>query len=292
MEFNELRVLKSVFEEGGFAKASNKLFMTQSAVSQSVANLENKLGTKLLVRSVPPKLTIAGEKVLNYSRSILYEKELLVEELEELKKGRFSVLSIAVNNFVNINFMPELLASFFKEMPLTKLKVEIQPSREIIYSVESEKFEIGFGPFQKRMSAFEKVPFFKESSVLVVHKNHSEISKLTKNPKKFLNEIPLITSYLDQPELRPSKEKLRDSFKIVWETNSAKLRLNLVAKGLGATFVEEKILQEDPICRDFLKISNLPFGKIEKEVGIYFKKNSTLSEAGQKFVKICKEFWK
>ncbi len=114
---------------------------------------------------------------------------------------------------------------------------------------------------------------------------------MTKNPKKFLKEIPLITSYLDQPELRPSKEKLRDSFKIVWETNSAKLRLNLVSKGLGATFVEEKILKEDPICRNFLKVSNLPFGKIEKEVGIYHKKNSTLSEAGQKFEEICKSFW-
>lgn len=292
MEFNELRVLKFVFEEGGFAKAANKLFMTQSAVSQSLANLENKLGTQLLLRSVPPKLTLAGEKVLNYSRSVLYEKELLVEELQEIKKGRFSVLSIAVNNFVNINFMPELLTSFFKEMPLTKLKVEIQPSREIIYSIESEKYELGFGPFQKRMTTFEKIPFFKETSVLVVHKNHSEISKLTKNPKRFLKEIPLITSYLDQPELRPSKEKLRDSFKIVWEINSAKLRLNLVNKGLGATFVEEKILEEDPICKDFIEISNLSFGKIEKEVGVYYKKNSTLSEAGQRFLKVCEEFWK
>ena len=43
IERHEIRILSAVVEEGGFSRAADRLNITQSAVSQAVANLEHKL---------------------------------------------------------------------------------------------------------------------------------------------------------------------------------------------------------------------------------------------------------
>jgi hypothetical protein len=50
VERHEIRVLSAVIEEGGFSRAAERLNVSQSAVSQAIANLEHKLNTALLVR--------------------------------------------------------------------------------------------------------------------------------------------------------------------------------------------------------------------------------------------------
>ena len=50
IERHEIRVLSAVIEEGGFSRAAERLNVSQSAVSQAIANLEHKLNTALLVR--------------------------------------------------------------------------------------------------------------------------------------------------------------------------------------------------------------------------------------------------
>ena len=59
IETHEIRVFKAVYQENGFKKAADKLFVTQSAISQTISNLEKKLDTLLLERN-PLKLTEAG----------------------------------------------------------------------------------------------------------------------------------------------------------------------------------------------------------------------------------------
>ena len=56
LETHEIRVFRTVYEESGFNKAAEKLFVTQSAVSQSIANLEHKLDD----RSKSPESVVEG----------------------------------------------------------------------------------------------------------------------------------------------------------------------------------------------------------------------------------------
>ena len=48
IETQEIRVFKAIYDENGFKRAADKLFVTQSAVSQTLANLERKLETILM----------------------------------------------------------------------------------------------------------------------------------------------------------------------------------------------------------------------------------------------------
>ena len=50
IERHEIRVFSAVVEEEGFGRAAERLNVSQSAVSQAIANLEHKLETPLLLR--------------------------------------------------------------------------------------------------------------------------------------------------------------------------------------------------------------------------------------------------
>ena len=64
IERNEIRCFHAVVEAGGFSRAAERLDLSQSAVSQAIANLEHRLGAVLLRRGNPPQLTEAGIRML------------------------------------------------------------------------------------------------------------------------------------------------------------------------------------------------------------------------------------
>lgn len=78
LDYQLVEAFAVVLEEGGFAKAAERLYITQSAVSQRVKLLEDTVGRALIVRANPPRSTEAGESLFrHYKQLISMEKETL-----------------------------------------------------------------------------------------------------------------------------------------------------------------------------------------------------------------------
>ena len=94
-DYRTLQALDAVIRERGFERAAQKLCITQSAVSQRIKQLENLFGQPLLVRTVPPRPTEQGQKLL----ALLHQVELLEEEWLGNDTGVDTplLLSLAVN---------------------------------------------------------------------------------------------------------------------------------------------------------------------------------------------------
>src|SRR5260370_15454422 len=71
IERNELRCFHAVIDTGGFSRAAERLDLSQSAVSQTIANLEHRLGTALLRPGTPPQPTEAGIPLLRFAEATL-----------------------------------------------------------------------------------------------------------------------------------------------------------------------------------------------------------------------------
>jgi DNA-binding transcriptional LysR family regulator len=91
--------------------------------------------------------------------------------------------------------------------------------------------------------------------------------------------------------MRPSIQRLRDQFSTVWEVSSLSLRIHMVKEGMGVTFIDRKLLDEHPDCADFQVVSDLSFGTIDKEVGIYYRAGKTLSDSAGNFIALCRKHW-
>ena len=65
-----LECLAAIWEEGGFERAAQRLSITQSAVSQRLRALEAQVGTVLIVRSRPLRVTSAGQLLLKHTKML------------------------------------------------------------------------------------------------------------------------------------------------------------------------------------------------------------------------------
>jgi DNA-binding transcriptional LysR family regulator len=72
IDLDLVRCFVTVVESGGFTQASERLHLTQSAVTLKIKRLEDLLGQRLFVKTVPPlELTLESEIVLGYAFRLL-----------------------------------------------------------------------------------------------------------------------------------------------------------------------------------------------------------------------------
>jgi DNA-binding transcriptional LysR family regulator len=289
IERNELRCFHAVIESGGFSRAAERLDLSQSAVSQAIANLEHRLGTSLLRRGTPPQPTEAGLRMLRFAETMLNEERETLADINQIKSGALSTLSLALSPAANSRMGVALLKEFCERNPLTRLKVVVAPSREIVHGVAEGRWELGFGPFHHNMPAhFALHPCFSEVRRLMIALDHPARASLLRDAVGTVRGLPLVTSYLDETARRSSGERLRDSFGSVWEVSHMELRLALVADGKGVTYVSDLLTA---VPAQLVPVVGLPYSEIERQVGAYCLKHQPLSQAGARFLALCHERW-
>ncbi|TXS94046.1 LysR family transcriptional regulator [Parahaliea maris] len=291
LENAELRAFRAVVEEGGFRRAAEALHLSQSAISQAVAGLESKLGLPLVQRGKSLTLSDAGRRVFDHAVEVLGREQQTLEELARLRDGSRESLSLAFSASINYFHAQELISAYYALNPSVTMRVQELPSRSMIYAVLGGQVELGLGPFQKQMSAFHTVPLYQDTRHLVVSPQHPAFEAMVAGDAGALRRTPLIASALDNPEMRPSIQRLRDQFSTVWEVSSLTLRIHMVAQGMGVTFLDRRLLDEHPRCRALHIMDDLSFGRIDKRVGLYYRANRTLSDSAREFITLCEQHW-
>ncbi|TQI78122.1 DNA-binding transcriptional LysR family regulator [Serratia fonticola] len=122
-DFKQLQAFLAVIETGSFTAAAKKLDVTQSSVSQQIANLENGLNTELINRTQRPiQMTFAGQALYPLGKKIIDSGIHLQEHINAISHGNISHLKIG---FVD---------SIGKSIGLDILKF-LQPQVKNIYQV-------------------------------------------------------------------------------------------------------------------------------------------------------------
>lgn len=100
MEFqiDQLHTLTAVVDEGTFDAAALRLQVTASAVSQRIKALEQAAGQVLVQRTIPVRLTAAGDVVLRYARQMQLLQEDTAASLQQgSRDGGRILVPLAVN---------------------------------------------------------------------------------------------------------------------------------------------------------------------------------------------------
>src|SRR6266849_5119453 len=96
MNLRHLRTFVSIADAGGFARAANRLNLSQPALSRQIRALETELGVPLFDRiGRRVQLTSEGEDLLRRSRRLLAEADSLAERARALKGGQTGLLRAA-----------------------------------------------------------------------------------------------------------------------------------------------------------------------------------------------------
>jgi len=96
-DYKLLSALTEVIELQSFELAANKLFISQSAISQRIKSLEEYIGQPVLIRSQPIVLTTAGEQLVSHFKKVEQLEIELAPVLSPDKPLRPMKVSLAVN---------------------------------------------------------------------------------------------------------------------------------------------------------------------------------------------------
>ncbi|TEW49256.1 LysR family transcriptional regulator ArgP [Psychromonas algicola] len=96
IDYKLLKALDAVVSEQSFERAAQRLFITQSAVSQRIKLLEKLFGEPLLIRSTPPQSSELGRLLLGHYQRVLQLETELNQQLD-LKSNQSQTLPLAVN---------------------------------------------------------------------------------------------------------------------------------------------------------------------------------------------------
>lgn len=173
LDWNLLRTYLAIGQERSISRAAARLFVTQSAVSQSLKRLEEQLDCALILRRGPRfDLTQAGEEVLDIAQEMYGNVTRLgtaVENAVEDVVGKVRVLSISL---VQSSLYDEFLADFHQQHPRVELEVEVMRSSDIQSSLNQKTASVGVGLCRFAQPKLERVPMMRQRYAFFCGKRH------------------------------------------------------------------------------------------------------------------------
>jgi len=189
MEFRHLKYLLALGKELHFAKAAEKLFITQPALSKQIMQLEDELGTKLLNRTKRSvSLTPAGKYLMDEADYIINHLDRVVDATKRKGEGEEGEIRIGFVGSAMQRIIPELLEQMSKIHPNIHASLDELDNKDQLDAVARDKLDIGFVRLESVHKGFEQRVVLEDSFSLVVSNKHAVQPQNFKSLDQFKDE--------------------------------------------------------------------------------------------------------
>jgi DNA-binding transcriptional LysR family regulator len=132
LQLDDFRMMVVLAEELNMRKASERLFVSQPALSQRLQSMEKQWNMKFFIRSQKGlTITPEGEKVAAYAKEMLLQEENIKNELASLQAKTHGTLKIAVASIIGQYWLPSILKQFVEKYPLVQISLFTGWSSEV-----------------------------------------------------------------------------------------------------------------------------------------------------------------
>lgn len=144
MTLKQLKAFLAVAQTLSFAEASNKVFLSQPALSLAIKSLEESVGGRLLVRTTRSvSLTAEGKTLYDKGRRLVDEWDAMEEEMRQLFRLERGMLTLAAMPSFAANQLPEVIGLFRQKFPAINVQINDVIAEETVDMVRSGKVELG-----------------------------------------------------------------------------------------------------------------------------------------------------
>lgn len=287
----QLEAFEMLCRTGSFTKTAKHLFLTQSAVSHSMKNLEEEAGCKLLRRQGKKiALTEAGDRLLSFVQPFLYEMETVREELDGFEKFGSGRIRLGASAQACRFLLPPILKQFKETQPLCRFEVKCEDTPGCLNLLSEGKIDLAITLSPINVLGVEFVPCFNDELRVVVSPSHSwakagsvnwDIASMENfilyNKESYTFRI--LSDYLDRLGVRLS------SF---MEISSPEASKELIKVGMGVGILANWAVEEEVKDGDLVSLA-LGGKKLARTWGISVRKGRKLNKAERIFMKIAQE---
>ncbi|MDO4295886.1 MAG: LysR family transcriptional regulator [bacterium] len=278
MTLRHFQIYKAVAETQNFTKAAEKLYITQSAVSHAVREMEEEAGT-LLFERLPKsvQLTSCGKSLLEEIEPILAAVQNLEKHISRLEQETpiHMVSSITIASV----WLPEILKKFEMRYPKLPVEVEVMRAAGCVEALRNGKADLALIEGAKPQGPFTCLPFAVYDLKVLCAPQYPAVQKklsiqdlceeklLLREKGSAVREVFDSTLFLHGYELWP-----------LWTSVSSHALKEAAKAGLGITVLPDLLIQKD-VRRGELVELEVEGLCLKNESMILLQKNKNISSS-------------
>lgn len=288
MPLRNLKIFIAVYETLNMTKASNLLYISQSAISQTIKQLEDHYKVKLFER-FHKKLfhTEAAHKFYEFAISIVNK----YNELDDyFLKSNNRQINIGASITVGTVFLPSIIKNFKSIYSDITVKVQINRSDSIERMVLNNLLSLGLvGKVENGDSQLVSENFFKEKLIIICSNKNSlsgvnDLSfDIFKNQSFILREKGSAIRTIFDKKMADRKISIVPE----WESTSNKVIINAVSENLGISVLPEKLVERE-LLSGVISTINLKDTEFENFLRLIYLKDKNLDNASRLFIEYIK----
>ena len=285
------RVFKEVAEAGNITAAAQTLFISPSAVSQSIKQLEAELQTRLFARnSRGVTLTADGRMLYEYVRSAMGLLETGEEKLSQSRDLQMGHLTIGASDTVTSQFLLPYLDRFHRQYPAIHIQIISGRSHKVLGLLQSGKVDIAFASTPQEGASLETFPCLATHSIFVAGAEYPcdfdhvyTLEEIARFPLILLERKASSRLYLEKYFLQNGLHLNPEI-----ELGARSLLVDLAAIGFGVAGVTEEFVRRELESGRLRKLRT-SFDIPPRSVDLCVLRDVPLTSAAQRFSDFIRE---
>jgi DNA-binding transcriptional LysR family regulator len=286
----QLRAFLAVYQMRQLSAAAQKLFVTQSAVSMLIRQLEEGLGTRLFDRTTRSlKPTAAAEEMLSTVERVLRDVDSLsadFRELSTLERGR---VTLAITPTLAALLLPDAMRVFAEQHPKVRVLVNDCAPDQFISRILGEHVDFGIGTPERPGAEVETQRLMRDHLALVCRSDHP-LANARVVRWSDLGRHPVITvrpGYGVRPLIDGTAADAGVALDVVNEVSFLSTALWMTASGMGPSIMPSAFARaaNDPSL--VIKVLSAP--RVARDISVVTKRGHSLSAAARSFIDVLKQ---
>lgn len=260
ISLDQLRTFVAATDEGSFSAAARRLKRTQSAVSETIANLEAQLAVTLFDRTGRyPRLTAQGVVLLADARSVVGAVDSMKARAKGIAGGLEPELAAVIDVFFPITAIADVAHEFRAEFPATPLRLYVEALGGAVQPVMDGRASFGLvgslptlpsGLLAERITSVEFVMVAAARHPLASHRGVIPREELARHVQLVLTDRSDLSAGREFGVMSPSTWRLADLFAkhafLISGLGWGGMPLHAVAKDIAEGRLIELSIQDIP----------------------------------------------
>ncbi|NRG46601.1 LysR family transcriptional regulator [Bacillus sp. CRN 9] len=282
MDLQQLEYFRTLAQTQHVTRSAEVLSISQSALSRSIARLEDEMGVPLFDRQGRTiRLNQFGQIFLERVENMMKEFNEGKKEIQDLLEPESGTISLGFLHTLSTNLIPDLISSFRMDYPKIKFKLGQGPSHILLDQLQSGEIDLCLIAQNDVKHPVRWEELWSEELFVIVPKNHKfadyqsiKLEQLTNEPfihlKKGFSLRITVEQLFQEVEITPD---------ITFEGEEADTVAALVAAGLGISILP------DLKGIDKSKLLQIPLSwpMSQRRIGLAWVEGRYISPANDKF---------
>jgi len=288
----QLRAFVAVYQSRRLGTAAQRLFVTQSAVSMLLRQLEEGLDTRLFdrtTRSLQP--TAAATDMLPTAERILRDVDALAggfRDLATLERGR---VAVAITPTLAGFLLPEAVRRFGESHPGVRVVVDDCAPDQFVARVLGEHVDFGLGTPERPGADIETEPLLRDHLAFVCRRDHPLAGRRSIRWTDLAGH-PVITSrggYGVRQTVDVTAARAGVALEVAGEVSFLSTALWMTASGLGPSVMPSAFAR----ARGDADLAVIPLSapRVSRDISVVTRRGRSLSAASRSFIEMLRAQW-